>query len=73
MGAKIMQIADNTKYKTKNYVFFVEISAIKTQKKEDFVLYVEILLFLYNREKQPISEQSQDWYHPLNYFNLSSK
>lgn len=56
MGAKIMQIADNTKYKTKNYVFFVEISAIKTQKKEDFVLYVEILLFLNNREKQPISE-----------------
>ena len=51
-----MQIADNTKYKAKNYVFFVEISAEKTQKKEDFVLYVEILLFLNNRNKYLIYE-----------------
>lgn len=51
MGAKIMQIADNTKYKAKNYVFFVENQAKKIQKKEDFALCVEILLFLYNRDK----------------------
>lgn len=54
MGAKIMQIADNTKYKAKNYVFFVENQTKKIQKKEDFALCVEILLFLYNRDKHLI-------------------
>mgnify|MGYP007036986426 CR=1 FL=1 len=50
MGAKIMQIGDNTKYKAKNYVFFVENQTEYKQKKENFVLYAEILLFLYNRD-----------------------